>query len=111
MSTFPKLRESGETFRAHLQTRVARLPPACVNRACTTACLATVRRMSAWMNQIFRAGQANVGGVVRRNVQDVEKYVGLSVLLDECKRRGFHVVQTGDQLVILCNEGNMDIHC
>jgi len=31
--------------------------------------------------------------------------------VDECRARGFHVIETGDQLVVLCHEGSMVIHC
>lgn len=65
----------------------------------------------AWMNQIFAAGQANAGGVVRRATADVERYIGLEELIAECRVRGFHVIETGDQIVILCHEGELAIHC
>lgn len=63
------------------------------------------------MNQLFRAGQANAGGVVRRSIRDVDRIVGLGEFIDECRARGFHVIETGDQLVVLCHEGSMVIHC
>ncbi len=67
--------------------------------------------MSAWLNQVFRTGQANRGGVVRRSTYDVQRIVGIGVFVDECRRRGYHVIETGDQMVVLCNEGAMIIHC
>jgi hypothetical protein len=76
--------------------------------------LATVtygQPMSAWVDQVFRAGQANAGGVVRRSISDVERLVGLDEFVEECRRRHFHVIETGDQLVVLCHEGSMVIHC
>lgn len=63
------------------------------------------------MEQVFRAGQADMGGVVRRNVADVERYVGITRFVDECRRRRFHVIETGDQLVVLCHEGALVILC
>jgi hypothetical protein len=63
------------------------------------------------MKQVFQAGQANAGGVVRRSVSDVERYVGIGPFIAECRSRGFHVIETGDQLVVLCHEGDMVIHC
>ncbi|HEY3821580.1 MAG TPA: hypothetical protein VGL81_30645 [Polyangiaceae bacterium] len=67
--------------------------------------------MSAWIDQIFEADQATTHGVVRRAVADVEKYASRAELLDEVRRRGFHLVETGGQLVILCHQGALQVHC
>lgn len=64
-----------------------------------------------WMHQVFQAGQANAGGVVRRSIHDVERIVGLAAFVEECRTRHFHVIETGDQLVVLCHEGSMVVHC
>jgi hypothetical protein len=66
--------------------------------------------MSAWLDQVFEAGQVAKGGVVRRSVKDVQKYSSEEALIEEAKERGFHVVQTGDQYVILCHPGALKIH-
>ena len=65
--------------------------------------------MSAWLDQVFAAGQANRGGVVRRSVATVRRYSSEAELIAEAKRRGFHVIKTGDQYVILCHQGRLDI--
>ncbi len=70
--------------------------------------------MSAWIDQIFEADAAKTKGVVRRSLDDVNKYGGkdgIKELKAEAKRRGFHVVQIGLQVVILCNRGEMIVHC
>ena len=67
--------------------------------------------MGAWVNQIFKAGQANKGGVVRRERYYVDQYASMVELITECRKRGFHLIETGDQVVILCNEGAIQIHC
>lgn len=67
--------------------------------------------MSSWIEQVFGAEQVRKGGIARRNIQDVERLVGLDVLIEEAKSRGFHLVETGDQVVILCHEGALNIHC
>ena len=46
---------------------------------------------------------AREGGVIRRKVRDVERYVGREAFLDEMKRRGFPVVENAGQFVIFCN--------
>ncbi len=66
---------------------------------------------SAWIMQIFNAQQARCDGIVRRNIKDVERNGGREVLVDEARRRGFHVAETGDQMIILCNEGTVTMHC
>jgi hypothetical protein len=32
-------------------------------------------------------------------------------LVGEARHRGFHVIETGDQIVILCNGGVLKVHC
>lgn len=56
-----------------------------------------------WMNHLFSSQAARDGGVVRRKVCDVERYVGRQEFLDEMKRRGFSVVENAGQFVIFCN--------
>lgn len=59
---------------------------------------------------LLRAAGAG-GGVVRRSIWDVERLASLEEVVEEAKARGFHVVETGDQLVILCHTGALHIHC
>lgn len=65
----------------------------------------------AWIDQIFAADAAAQGGVVRRSRESVEQYSSLRELVAEAKRRNFHVVETGGQVVVLCHEGDLVIHC
>lgn len=67
--------------------------------------------MGAWLDQVFSAGQVAKGGIVRRSVFDVDQNASREELIDEAKERGFHVIETGDQYVILCHQGEMVIHC
>lgn len=66
--------------------------------------------MSAWIDQMFKASAAN-GGVVRRARRDVVRYSSVQTLITEAKKRGFHVVETGGQLVVLCHTGVLKVHC
>ena len=66
--------------------------------------------MSAWVDQMFQAQAAN-GGVVRRARADVNRYASLEEIVDEARMRAFHVIETGDQVVILCHPGQLVIHC
>ncbi len=64
-----------------------------------------------WLEQIFRARAAAKGGVVRRCAADVEREVGRDALELEVRRRGFHRIECGDQLVIVCTGGPVRIIC
>lgn len=64
-----------------------------------------------WLRQIFRAQSVRNGGIVRRSVADVKKYASFKDLKSEVKRRGFHLLRTGDQYVILCHKGELRIIC
>jgi len=68
--------------------------------------------MNQWLMRVFDAGQANEGGVVRRARANIEHYGGgMGPLIDYARRRGWHVIETGDQVVVLCHEGDLRIHC
>ncbi|MEL6206195.1 MAG: N-(5'-phosphoribosyl)anthranilate isomerase [Pseudomonadota bacterium] len=64
-----------------------------------------------WLRQIFLSRAAAEGGVVRRKVRDVERYVGRSVFLAEMERRGFSVVENAGQFVIFCNRSPLRRLC
>ena len=55
-----------------------------------------------WIDQIFSARAATTGGVIRRNVDWVEREIGRDRFYLEVRRRGFHLMRTGNQYVILC---------
>lgn len=65
--------------------------------------------MSKWIDQIFEAKIATTQGVVRRKKSTVQKYASIKELTDEVRRRGFHLVETGDQYIVVCNSGNIRI--
>lgn len=65
---------------------------------------------SAWVEQIFAAASAQNGGIVRRKKADVAKYASLEQVIQAAKTRGFHVVETGGQVVVLCHQGALTIH-
>ena len=56
-----------------------------------------------WVSHLFSSQAAREGGVIRRKVRDVERFVGRALFLDEMKRRGFPVVENAGQFVIFCN--------
>jgi hypothetical protein len=68
-------------------------------------------RGSAWVRQIFEAQAARRGGVVRRKISSVGRFASEAELIAEVRHRGFHMVVSGDQYVILCNTGRFDLVC
>jgi hypothetical protein len=56
-----------------------------------------------WLRHLFASQAALDGGIVRRQIRDVERYFGSRAFLDEMKRRGFPVVENAGQFVIFCN--------
>jgi ATP-dependent phosphoenolpyruvate carboxykinase len=71
--------------------------------------------VNSWMEHIFQADQVANGGVVRRATRNVVTFGasggGLTGLVEEARRCGFHVIETGDQIVILCHTGVLKVHC
>jgi hypothetical protein len=64
-----------------------------------------------WIRQIFLAQAARNGGVVRRKIDSVARFASHQALEAEVRRRGFHMVISGDQYVILCNAGQFQVIC
>lgn len=66
----------------------------------------------AWLSQwIDDADQAKNGGVVRRNRHDVDNHTSIEDVVDIARKRQWHVIETGDQVIVLCNEGDIRVHC
>lgn len=64
-----------------------------------------------WVDDIFGAAAAANGGVVRRSLESVQRYSSVEEVVDAALARGFHVIETGDQLVVLCHTGGMTVLC
>ena len=58
----------------------------------------------AWIRLIFSAQAAN-GGVVRRSIAWVDREVGRDRFIGEVRRRGFHLLTTSNQFIVVCNTG------
>ena len=56
-----------------------------------------------WLEQLLSSGEARKGGVVKRQIRDVERLVGRDAFLAEVERRGFQVVQNNLHFIIFCN--------
>ena len=56
-----------------------------------------------WLAQVFASKEAAAGGVVKRQVRDVERLVGRRAFLEEVERRGFQAVENHRHFVVFCN--------
>lgn len=63
-----------------------------------------------WLCQLFSAQVAASGGIVRRQVRDVERLIGRERFLHEIRRRGYRVVENAGHFVIFCNTDPVRMH-
>lgn len=56
-----------------------------------------------WLEQIFSSKEAQRGGVVKRQVRDVERLVGRQAFARALERKGFQAVENGRHFVVFCN--------
>ncbi|MGR3342024.1 MAG: N-(5'-phosphoribosyl)anthranilate isomerase [Paracoccaceae bacterium] len=64
-----------------------------------------------WIDSIFAAKAARTGGVVRRSAKWVEREIGRKRFEFEVRKRGFHMIECGGQLVVICNAGGLTVIC
>ena len=57
-----------------------------------------------WLQQVFGSAEALKGGVVKRQIRDVERLVGREAFARAVARRGFQAVENGRHFVIFCND-------
>lgn len=56
-----------------------------------------------WLAQVFGSGEVLKGGVIKRQIRDVERIAGRERFLGEVARRGFQAVENGRHIVVFCN--------
>ena len=56
-----------------------------------------------WMRQVFSAKAPPDGGVVQRNLCDIDRIVGRAAFEAELRRRGYRAVESAGQVIIFCN--------
>lgn len=61
-----------------------------------------------WLARIF-AAKAAEGQVIRRNIAWVDREIGRARFEAEVRRRGFHLLQTADQLIVICHSGPIHV--
>ncbi len=58
-----------------------------------------------WLDQIFAAKAVASGGVIRRSKMWVEAEIGLPRFEHAVRARNFHLIEAGQQLVVICHSG------
>jgi hypothetical protein len=66
---------------------------------------------NAWIEQIFAAQIVQLEGIVRRKKADVHRHSSFAELLEYVRDEQFHLIETGDQYIAVCNPGVLKIHC
>ena len=67
------------------------------------------RHAHDWLEQIFACRAAETGGVIRRQVLDVDREVGRAAFEAEVRRRGFRLLRTRNHYIIVCEAGPIDM--
>jgi hypothetical protein len=68
-------------------------------------------RMNAWIDKMFDAKIVDKEGIVRRKKSDVHKQASFKELLAYARDYQFHLIETGNQYIVICNAGAIKIHC
>ena len=66
---------------------------------------------NAWIQQIFAAQIVEREGIVRRKKRDVGRNASFGALLEYVRDQQYHLIETGDQYIVVCNPGVLKIHC
>lgn len=71
-----------------------------------------ITTQNTWLEQWFdKTDAAKNGKVIRRSAHDVDQYSSIEEVVEEARSRSWHVIETGDQVVVLCNSGELRVHC
>ncbi|PVA09414.1 N-(5'-phosphoribosyl)anthranilate isomerase [Pelagivirga sediminicola] len=62
-----------------------------------------------WLEQMFAAKAARTGGVVRRSRLWVDREVGRDRFIRAVRLRGFHLIRTADQFIVVCHDGPVEM--
>ncbi|WP_373051196.1 N-(5'-phosphoribosyl)anthranilate isomerase [Thalassovita aquimarina] len=59
--------------------------------------------LEIWMRAVFSSRDARLGGVIKRQVRDVERIVGREAFLSEVAKRGWQALENGRHFIVCCN--------
>lgn len=63
----------------------------------------------AWVQQVFAAKAVRKGAVIRRSMCWVRREIGYARFEAEVRRRGFRLIRTADQYVVICHNGPIEL--
>ena len=55
-----------------------------------------------WLGQLFAAKAVANGGVIRRDRRWVRREIGEDRFIAEVRNRGFHLLEAGEQWLVIC---------
>jgi hypothetical protein len=64
-----------------------------------------------WIADVFGAKSVARGGVIRRDLRWIDREIGRDRFLAEVRARGFHLIETGGQWIVICNTGFLRVIC
>jgi hypothetical protein len=64
-----------------------------------------------WIAEVFSAESVARGGVIRRDLRRIDREIGRDRFISEVRARGFHLVETGGQRIVICNTGFLRVVC
>lgn len=56
-----------------------------------------------WLDGVFAAREVRKGGILKRQIRDIERLCGRDMFLGEARRRGFQVLRNGRHFIVFCN--------
>lgn len=62
-----------------------------------------------WLDQMFSAKAVMKGAVIRRSIGWVHREIGYRRFEAEVRRRGYRLIRTADQYVVICHGGPIEI--
>jgi hypothetical protein len=64
-----------------------------------------------WSAEVFSAKSVARGGVIRSDLRWIDREIGRDRFIAELRARGFHLVETGGQRIVICNTGFLWVVC
>ena len=62
-----------------------------------------------WLDEVFQCQAARTGGVIRRQVIEVQRKVGERAFVQEVRRRSIWLVRTSQHFAIICNDQPIEL--
>ncbi|MCA3441528.1 MAG: N-(5'-phosphoribosyl)anthranilate isomerase [Rhodobacter sp.] len=66
---------------------------------------------AGWIAEVFGAKSVARGGVIRRDLGWIDREIGRERFIAEVRARGFHLIETGGQWIVICNTGFLRVIC